>query len=62
MPNRMPNWKMRAKALDDGIPITSVPRTLLDLAAVLDAGPLRAAVRRAQGMRLATMRQIAATR
>jgi hypothetical protein len=34
-----------------GVPVTAPARTLLDLAAVLDEGALRAAVRRAQGMR-----------
>lgn len=36
----------------DGIPITSVPRTLLDLAAVLDAAPLERAIERAEALRL----------
>lgn len=47
------------RARTQNVPVTSVPRTLLDLAATLDGRPLRSAVRRAQGMRLVTIRQIA---
>ena len=43
----------------DGIPITSPLRTLLDLAAVVDEQTLRRAVRRAQGLRRVTVRQLA---
>ena len=44
----------------EGIPVTSPVRTLLDLASRLEGKPLRTAVRRAQGMRLVTARQIVA--
>ena len=43
-----------------GIPVTTVPRTLLDLAAVLDDTALRRAVREAQAKKLATVGDIAA--
>jgi very-short-patch-repair endonuclease len=43
----------------DGVPITSPLRTLLDLAAVVDEKTLRRAVRRAQGLRRVTVRQLA---
>lgn len=43
-----------------GIPVTTVPRTLLDLAAVLDDSSLRRAVREAQAKNLATVADIAA--
>lgn len=49
----------RDRACAQNVPVTSVPRTLLDLAATLDGRPLRSAVRRAQGMRLVTVRQLA---
>jgi hypothetical protein len=42
-----------------GIPITSPARTLLDLAATLDHGPLRAATRRAQSLHRVNVRQLA---
>jgi very-short-patch-repair endonuclease len=43
-----------------GIPVTTVPRTLLDLASVLDETALRRAVREAQARKLATVGEIAA--
>jgi predicted transcriptional regulator of viral defense system len=55
----------RAAHLDDrdrcrigDIPVTSPARTLLDIAATLDGHPLRSAVRRAQGQRLVSVREI----
>ncbi len=40
------------------VPVTSPARTLLDFAAALEGRPLRSAVRRAQGMRLVSVRQV----
>jgi elongation factor P len=42
-----------------GIPVTSPARTLLDLAATLDAKPLRSATRRAQSLYRVNLRQLA---
>jgi very-short-patch-repair endonuclease len=42
-----------------GIPVTSPARTLLDLAATLDHGPLRSATRRAQSLQRVNLRQLA---
>lgn len=44
--------------IEAAIPVTSPARTLLDLASMLDAGPVRAAVRRALGLGCVTVRQI----
>ncbi len=41
------------------VPVTTPARTLLDLAAVMHGSSLRHAVRRAQGMRLVNVRQLA---
>jgi hypothetical protein len=43
----------------NGISVTTPARTILDLAAVIEGGPLREAVRRAQGMRRVNHRQLA---
>ena len=42
----------------NGIPVTSVARTLLDLATVLSARELRRAARQAQALRLVTIREL----
>jgi hypothetical protein len=46
----------------EGIPITSPARTLVDLAAVVNEKMLRAAVRRALGLRRVSIRHLVATR
>jgi hypothetical protein len=43
----------------EGIPVTSPPRTLVDLAGSLDEQPLRRVVRRAQSVRRVSVRQLA---
>jgi hypothetical protein len=46
----------------EGIPVTSPARTLVDLAAVVNEKMLRAAVRRALGLRRVSIRHLVATR
>ena len=57
--HRTHSLSLRDRAVTQQVPVTSAARTLLDLAATLEGRPLRSAVRRAQGMRLVSVRQIA---
>jgi very-short-patch-repair endonuclease len=56
---RRTSWlERRDVRVRDGIPVTSVPRTLLDLATQLSSRGLRRAVREAQAQRLVSMREL----
>lgn len=46
------------RAIQEGIPVTSLPRTLLDLAAMLPASRLRWAIERSEELRLFDLRAI----
>jgi hypothetical protein len=48
--------------LVDGVPVTSVARTLIDLAEVMDAGELRGCFRAARDRGLLDLEQLAAAR
>lgn len=56
--HRTRRLSLRDRAVTQQVPVTSAARTLLDFAAALEGRPLRSAVRRAQGMRLVSVRQV----
>lgn len=56
--HRTSHLPLEDRSLVDRVPVTSASRTLLDLAAVLDARRLRRAVRRALGLGRVTVRQL----
>ena len=56
--HRATNLSPRDRSRTQLAPVTAPPRTLLDLAAILDDRPLRSLVRRAQGLKRVNLRQL----